>query len=314
MDPKILSTEAADFLEITLQGLHKLLKSKNLEYNKSKNRVYFGHKTAKELFDLKLPSTCWSWQNLKGGVGKTNLSFSTAIRLSLYGLKVAVIDLDQQGNFTHACNVDPENKPIFIDLIKEKMNITDCMIPVIDGLDILPSRIDNALLDNTFSLNTLPIDREIKKQVFQLKKYYDFVFIDCPPSLGASVCSASLAADYILIPLDPEKFSLSGVDITLKELKENVEDRYEQKLKIKIVLNKFDARTSLSHLILSNLHKDSKYSDRLLKSFIRTSQEFPNCIAKNKNIFDTLKSTPSKEDIDFLAREIIETCTLKCPE
>ena len=305
MIPKMLASEASDFLNLTLPTIHKHLKSKEMAYTKSQNKVYFEHETAKKLFKLQFTPSCWSWQNLKGGVGKTHLSFATAIRLTLYGAKVAVIDLDQQGNFTQACGVNAENKPVLIDIISNRLEIKDCMVPVIYGLDILPSRIENAVLDNLFALNSLPVDRELKKRVLKLKEKYDFIFIDCPPSLGQAVTAASLAANHIVVPVDPERFSLSGLNITLRELEKNVAEKFETELDIRILLNKFDGRTSLSHKTLAVLFNNSEYQKRLFKTFVRTSQELPNSISKEKTIFDSLKPTTAKEDIDLLAREFI---------
>ena len=305
MQPKMLTLEACDYLGVSLPALHKQLKTKKLAYEKSQNKIYFGNKTSQEIFKLKFKPTCWSWQNLKGGVGKTHLSFATATRLALYGARVAVIDLDQQGNFTQACGVDAGDKPALIDIITEKLNIEDCMVNVIDGLDILPSRIENAVLDNIFAINSLPVDKELKRRVEKLKSSYDFIFIDCPPSLGQTVSSAALAADHIVVPIDPEKFSLSGLSITLKELERNIAEKFEVKLDIKIVFNKFDARTNLSSTILQALYTDPDYQKRLFKTFIRTSQELPNSVANGKSIFDSLKNTTAKEDIDLLTREII---------
>lgn len=306
MEPKMLASEASDFLNVTLPAIHKHLKTKGLHYTKSQNKVFFDHATAKHIFKLAFRPTCWSWQNLKGGVGKTHLSFATAIRLSLYGAKIGVIDLDQQGNFTHACGINAEDKPILIDIIRDNLDITEHMVKITDGLDILPSRIDNAVLDNLMAVNNLPVDREIKKRVQKLKSKYDFIFIDCPPSLGASVSSASLAADYIVVPVDPERFSLLGLNVTLRELEENIAKRYEANLNIKIVFNKYDGRTVLSHQVLTSLFKDETYNERLFKSFIRTSQDLPNSVAKSKSIFDFLRNSTAKEDIDLLAREFIE--------
>lgn len=306
MEPKMLASEASDFLKVTLPAIHKHLKTKNLAYTKSQNKLYFGHTTSQQIFKLAFKPTCWSWQNLKGGVGKTHLSFATAIRLSLYGAKVGVIDLDQQGNFTHACGIDAEDKPILIDIMREKLDIENHMVSVIPGLDILPSRIDNAVLDNIFAINNLPVDREIKKRVAKLKTIYDFVFIDCPPSLGATVSSASLAADYIIVPVDPERFSLLGLNVTLRELEDNIAKRYDANLDIKIVFNKYDGRTALSHQVLTSLVKDEEYNKRMFKTFIRTSQDLPNSVAKSKSIFDSLRSSNAKEDIDLLAREFID--------
>ncbi|WPX97421.1 ParA family protein (plasmid) [Candidatus Bandiella woodruffii] len=307
MNPKMLATEAADFLNISLPAIHKQLKSKNLFFSKNKNKVFFNHESAKKIFNLTFKPTCWSWLNLKGGVGKTNLSFATAIRLSLFGAKILVIDLDQQANFTQACGINSENKPILIDILRNKYEINQCISHVIPGLDIVPSRIDNAVLDNMFSINNLPVDRVIKRVVDNLKHSYDFVFIDCPPSLNATSSSAALASDCIIIPLDPEKFSLSGLEITLNELHTNVFKVYEKFIDTKILLNKFDARTSLSHETLSHLLSKVEYKNKIFNTFIRTSQDFPNAIANNLSIFDNTKPSTAKEDVNLLAIEIINS-------
>ena len=309
MRPKMLASEAADFLNISLQALHKQLKTKNLHSTKNQNRVYFEHETAKQIFKLSFKPTCWSWLNLKGGVGKTQLSFSTALRLSLYGARVAVIDLDQQGNFTQACDIEAEEHPVLIDVMKNKLDILDCMVNVLPGLDVLPSRIENAVLDNFITLNGMNIGKAIKQYITKLKKHYDFVILDNPPSLGAAVSAGCCGADYVIMPVDPEKFSISGLNITIKELEESVAEEYEADYQVKIVLNKFDARTSLSHQMLSTFFEDKKYRERMFKSFIRTSQELPNSIAKGKSIYDSLRSSVAKEDIDLLTREIME-CTM----
>ena len=77
---------------------------------------------------------------------------------------------------------------------------------------------------------------------------------------------------------------------------------------IKILLNKFDARTNLSHQVLTALLADEKFNGKLFKSFIRTSQEFPNSISKGASIYDSLKPSTAKEDIDLLCRELIDLC------
>ena len=308
MNPKMQASDAASFLNVSLQAIHKNIKTHGLKTYKSQNKTYFFHNTAKNIFRLKINPTCFTWQNLKGGVGKTNLSFATAARLASYGLNIAVIDLDQQGNFTQACGVDAENKPVMFEVIANSLNLSDCLVNVTDGLDILPSRIENALLDNLFAINTLPVDRELKKRIIPLKKKFDVIFIDCPPSLSASVCAATLCADYIVIPTDPEKFSLSGLQITLAEIDKNISKKYEAHLNIKILLNKFDARTNLSHQVLTALLADKKFNGKLFKSFIRTSQEFPNSISKGTSIYDSLKPSTAKEDIDLLCHELIDLC------
>ena len=260
MNPKMQASDAANYLQVSLQAIHKNIKTNGLETSKSQNKVYFGHKTAQKIFKINVKPTCFTWQNLKGGVGKTNLSFAAATRLSSYGLKVLVIDLDQQGNFTQACDIDAEAKPVMFDIIHSNMDMSECIVNIHDGLDLLPSRIENALLDNLFTINSLPLDRELNKRISPLKKIYDIIFIDCPPALSPSVCAAALSADHIILPTDPEKFSLSGLQITLNEIKKNISDRYDINVNTKILLNKFDSRTNLSHQVLTALLSDEKFT------------------------------------------------------
>ncbi|MBP9777551.1 MAG: ParA family protein [Rickettsiaceae bacterium] len=311
MKPKMLASEAADFLNISLQALHKQLKTKALDFTKNQNRVFFEHDTAKQIFKLSFKPTCWSWLNLKGGVGKTQLSFSTAIRLTLYGARVAVIDLDQQGNFTQACNIDADNHPVLIDIMKNEAEykISDCMVNVIPGLDILPSRIENAVIDSFITMNRLNIGTKLKKYIDELKLKYDFIFLDNSPSIGACVSAGCCGSDYVIMPVDPEKFSISGLNITINELEHSVVKEYGAQYQVKIVLNKYDARTSLSHKMLSTFFEDKAYRERMFKSFIRTSQELPNSISQGKSIYDSLRNSGAKDDIDLLAREIME-CTM----
>lgn len=311
MQPVMLASEAVDYLGISLPALHKQLKTKDLEYTKRQNRVIFGHETARKIFKLDLTPSCWSWQNLKGGVGKTHLSFATAIRLSLYGARVAIIDIDQQGNCTQACGIDAEKFPALIEIIQQNLDIRDCMVPVVPGIDLLPSRIENAVLDNVFAINGLPVEKELKKRTNLLKEKYDFIFIDCPPSLGQTVMSAAMAADHIILPVDPEKFSLSGLKVTLKELNDRASRIFDTKFDISIVLNKFDGRTGLSHATLASLFNDEELQKKLFKTFVRTSQDLPNAVSKGKSIYDSLRASAAKEDIDLLAREILERSTVK---
>lgn len=306
MDPKMLAIDAANFLGVSVQYVHKLLKTKNLQFNKNQNRVYFGHNTSQQIFKLSIPSKVISIQIVKGGTGKTSLTHSIAIRANLYGMKVLCIDLDQQGNLTQAFKINPEKTPVMVDIINNNFPIEESLIPLTDGLDLLPSRIENAVLDNVLMLKRLPLDRVYKEKIDHLKttKGYDIVLIDCPPALGQSVAAASLSSDYILSPVTPEKFSLSGLKVTNQEI-ENIEKTYQKNIPLKIILNKFDSRTTLSHETLSSLIKHDLLGPKLFKTYIRTSQEFPNAIAQGASIFDTMRNNSAKEDIDLLTRELL---------
>lgn len=306
MYPKMLAIDAANFLKITVQSIHKQLKTKKLAFDKKQNRVYFGYNTSKQIFKLDVPSRVMAIQIVKGGTGKTSLAHSIAIRANLYGMKVLCIDLDQQGNLTQAFKVNPEKTPVMVDIINNDLSINESLLPIIDGLDLIPSRIENAVLDSVLMLKRLPLDRVYKEKIEHLKKLnsYDLILIDCPPALGQSVAAASLASDCVITPVTPEKFSLSGLKVTNQEI-ENIEKTYQKNIPIRIILNKFDSRTTLSHETLSSLIKHEVLGPKLFKSYIRISQEFPNAVAQGISIFDSMKNTSAKEDIDLLTRELL---------
>lgn len=305
MDARITATEAAQILGISVQAIHKKLKTQDLPFEKSQNRVYFGHNTARKLFNFTFNPKTIAVEIVKGGVGKTSIVQSTAIRSSLMGARVLCIDLDQQGNLTQSLNVNPDEKPVMVDIIKDKIDIRSAIVKAYDGIDLIPSRIENAVLDALLMMGRYPLDRVYTDLIAPIKDQYDLILFDCPPALGQSVAAATLASDSIITPVTPEKFCLSGLKITSQELA-NLEQNYKKKIPMRIVLNKYDSRTSLSHEVLTSLVKHPTYGENMYKTYIRVSQDFPNAIARYESIFDTLKTTSAKEDIDLLTREIME--------
>lgn len=304
MDPKMLVTDAAETLGSTVQALHNQIKRKNLSHQKSKNRVYFSFETAKQLFDIKFQPQIFSFQIVKGGTGKTSLCLGLGVRASLYGARTLLIDLDQQGNLTKACRIKTHDKPIMIELINQDMSIEEGIVSVFDGLDLLPSRIENALLDSNLMLKRLPLDRVYREMIEPLKQKYDLILIDCPPALGSSVTAASIASDRVISPVTPSEFSLEGLEITSREIA-NIEKTFKLMVPVCPILNEFDPRTSLSHDTMRFLVSHPTHSKNLIRTVIRRSQEFENVLAKGMSIFDSLITTTAKEDVDLLARELL---------
>ena len=304
MTSKITAAEAARFKNVSLQAIHKSLKAKNLEFKKSQNRVYFGHETSMAIFNLSFSPKTIAFQIVKGGTGKTSLAHSVAVRASLYGAKVLCVDLDQQANLTQSLGLNAENLPVMVDVLKKQAKINDCVVNIESGLDLIPSRIENALLDTVLMLERYPLDRVYRDAFLEIKNKYDLVVIDCPPSLGQSVAAIALASDMIIAPVTPEEFSLSGLKISNEEII-NIENTYKVKIPLKLVLNKFDTRTSLSHQILSSLIKHPVFSEKMFKTYIRASQDFPNSIFQGVSIFEAVRQTTAKEDVDLLTKEIL---------
>ena len=306
LNPKMLASEAANYMNVSVQAVHKKIKGQNLKVGKSQNRVYFSHTTAKELFKLTFQPKTYVFHLVKGGVGKTVMAFLFGIRSALYGAKVLFIEIDQQGNLTRSCGINANNSPVIIDVLTQNISINDCILPVIDGIDIIPSRVDNALLDNTLMLQhkKYPLNKVYKELFNPLKEKYDVVIVDCPPSIGSSVSAAALASDVVVMPVNPTDYSISGLDLTYKELSE-VLTNFNVNIDIKILFNKFDGRTKLSFNTLTDLIKNEIYGPKMVKTYVRASQQIENSIVNGGSIFETTRNTPEKEDIDTLTRELL---------
>jgi chromosome partitioning protein len=302
---KMLLADAAAYLNMSLQLANKRIKDSGEAFFKSQQRIYFGHDAAKKIFNLKFKQKVVSFQIVKGGTGKTTIAFSFALRANLYGAKVLCIDLDQQGNLTQAFNIDPREIPVMIDVINNRARITDAICSVSPGLDIIPSRIENSVLDNHIMLGKENIARLYLSLIDKVRDNYDLIVIDCPPALGQSVAAATLASDVVLSVLTPEHFSLSGLYITQDEIT-SLAQKYDKNIEFKIVLNKFDTRTALSTEVLTMVLNDVRLKEQLCKSFVRVCQDFPNSISKGSNIFGDLKKSSAKEDVDLLTKELLE--------
>lgn len=301
----MLVTEAAEALKLTPQALHNQIKRKQLPFKKSKNRIYFSYSTAKALLELVFHPQIITFQIVKGGTGKTSICLAVGVRASLYGAKTLLIDLDQQGNLTKACGISTHDKPVMIEIINQGLGVEEGIVNVYDGLDILPSRIENALLDPSIMLKRYPLEHLYKDMITPLKQVYDLILIDCPPALGSSVTAATLASDKVIAPVTPSEFSLAGLEITANEI-ENIEKQFRTLVSLCPLLNEYDARTTLSPDTMRLLLGNPKYGQKLIRTVVRKNQEFENVLAKGASIFDSLVNNPAKEDIDLLTRELLK--------
>lgn len=304
MTPMISVIEAAECLGVTKQSLFKQLKQNNLPVEKIGSRTYFSHETARQVFNYKFDPKVIAVEIVKGGTGKTTITASIAIKASLYGARVLLIDLDQQGNLTQDFGVDVDG-PVMVDILtKDDISFNDGIVNVCDGIDLFPSVLDNAQLDNVLILNAFPLDKVYKEIIQPLKSEYDLILIDCPPDIGHSVVATSLASDLVLMPVTPEQHSLSGLSITIQELL-RLKKKYKKEIDYRVLINKYDSRTSLSRDVVLSLLEHEMFRQKLFDTYIRVSQEFPNATAKTGSIFDSPKNTPAKEDIDLVTRELL---------
>lgn len=306
MNAKMTVEDAARTLGQTEAFVHYRLEKLGLPFTQEADQTVFGHEAAQKLFHMEIPPRVIVFQVVKGGTGKTSLVHELAIRANLYGAKVLCIDMDQQGNLTNAFNQNAETVPIMVDSLAEGYSIHECILPISAGLDLIPSRIENSMLDEVIRLKKLPLEI-VYREVFQpLKSIYDLILIDCPPSLGQSVTAIALAADWVIAPVPPERFALSGLEVTQQSI-QALNQTYGLDIRLGIVLNKFDIKTNTSQEeAVKLLRQHPSYQGKFLKNYIRLSQDFPNATARGRSIFETLEPTNAKDDIDSLTLEILQ--------
>lgn len=161
-----------------------------------------------------------SFTNQKGGVGKTTTCVNLSAYLAAMGQKVLILDLDPQGNATSGVGIEKRKglKTVY-DLIDGESPIDEVIIQtVIDGLDIIPSTVDLAAAE--ISLVSLPNREKILKEILDnVKEFYDFIMIDCQPSLGLLTVNALTASDSVIIPMQCEFYSLDGITQLMNTLR-----------------------------------------------------------------------------------------------
>lgn len=195
--------------------------------------------------------------NQKGGVGKTTTNINLAACLALKGKKILILDIDPQGNTTSGMGISKKglDKTMYEVLINDGLEPIDAIIPTrIKNLDIIPASVQ--LAGAEIELVQLEgREKRLKKALDKIKSQYDYIFIDCPPSLGLLTINSLTAVDSVLIPIQCEFYALEGVSQLMSTI-ELVKKNMNTSLDIQgVILSMFDGRTNLSIQVVEEVKK-----------------------------------------------------------
>ena len=195
--------------------------------------------------------------NQKGGVGKTTTNINLAAILAMMGKKILVLDIDPQGNTTSGLGIDKKNLEYttYELLLEEDLDVHSAILPTsTEGLYIIPASVQLAGAE----VELVKMDqreKRLKKALDLVKGEYDYIFIDCPPSLGLFTINSLTAVDSVLIPIQCEFYALEGVSQLMHTIN-IVRRNLNPHLQIQgVVLSMFDGRTNLSIQVVEEVKK-----------------------------------------------------------
>ncbi|ACV59944.1 MULTISPECIES: ParA family protein [Alicyclobacillus] len=242
--------------------------------------------------------------NQKGGVGKTTTAVNLGACLATLGKRVLLIDIDPQGNTTSGVGINKADvKYCVYDVIINDVNIADAIMPSgLDNLDVLPATIQLAGAEIEL-VPTISREVRLRRAIQGMRSRYDYIVIDCPPSLGLLTVNALTAADSVMIPIQCEYYALEGLSQLLNTVR-LVQKHLNTSLEVEgVVLTMLDARTNLGLQVIEDVKKF--FRDKVYKTIIPRNVRLSEAPSHGRPIIHYDPKSRGAESYMELAKEVI---------
>lgn len=235
--------------------------------------------------------------NHKGGTGKTTSSLNIGAGLAKINKRVLLIDIDPQTNLSEGLGIRNAEKSIYQSIKGAPLSI----INITENLDLIPASVD--LLGAELEMVSI-FGREtiIKKLLKPVKDSYDYIILDCPPAIGMLTVNAIVASDTLLIPLEAEFYSYTGID-KLVDIIQKIKENYNENLTIGgVFITKYNAQRSLTGKMKASIGK--YFGDKLFDTTIRVNISLSEAQLSGKSVFDYAPTSNGAKDYSDLVNEI----------
>ena len=255
--------------------------------------------------DERGPARVLAMVNQKGGVGKTTSTVNLGAALAEYGRRVLLIDFDPQGALSVALGVPAHqlDRTVYNLLMDDGCTVDDVVVPTkVPGLDLVPSNIDLSAAEVAL-VNEVAREQALARALAPVLDRYDYIIIDCQPSLGLLTINALTAANGVLIPLECEYFALRGVKL-LTDTVTKVQGRLNPRLQVTgVIATMYDARTLHTREVLARVV--DAFGDQVFHTVISRTIKFPDATVAGEPITVFAPTSPAAESYRQLARELI---------
>jgi len=241
--------------------------------------------------------------NYKGGTGKTTTTLNFGAALAKKRYKVLLLDFDSQCNLSLSKGIRKSEKHIG-NVLAKNATIEESIVEL-ENFSIVPSTDD--LLDYEFGISNEPGREFIAREFLaEIQDKFDYIIIDCPPSLGLLAINSLVAADYFIVPMQAENFAFIGLDSILNAA-QKVKDRMNPKLELAgILLAKFAPRTKFAKAIISNIIANESLKDKLFDSYIRQDISLMESPAFGQSVFEYAPKSRGSRDYRNFANEYLK--------